>query len=163
MKLRRVLSVIMLVAIVIMTTACGSKTDAETASVSPATLADEMLKALNAQGELVEVSSNVVSNYYNLNEEIIKEYKIYISSSFIAEEIAVFKIANKSDADKAKSIIEERILALKETFTGYLPEELATLEQNATILTNGTIVAFVSGTKEGVTAATDVFNNAFKK
>ena len=163
MNLKRLLSVFLLVALVIMTTACGSKTNTETSSVSPTTLADDMLKALNAQGELIEVSSNVVSNYYELDADVVNEYKIYISTSFIAEEVAVFKIAKKSDADKVKSMIEKRILDLKETFTGYLPEELDTLEQNATILTNGDIVAFVTRTKEGVAAATEVFNNAFEK
>ena len=112
-----------------------------------------------AQGETMEVTGDTAANYYDLGDAV-KEYRIYLSTMYIAEEVAVFQAADAKDADTLKTMCENRIAALKDSFDGYLPDEYAAVDENATVLASGDIVALVIGTKEGVAAAKEVFDKA---
>ena len=136
--------------------ACGGS-DGKTAD--PKTLADDMLAALKAQGETMEVTGDTAANYYDLGDAV-KEYRIYLSTMYIAEEVAVFQAADAKDADTLKTMCENRIAALRDSFDGYLPEEYTAVEENAVVLAGGDIVALVVGSKDGVAAAKAVFEKA---
>ncbi len=139
---------------------CGSKSTAK--DVDPVKTADEMLAIFSPQGELEPVGESVVSNYYDIDPAVVKDYKIYISPSFIAEEIAVFRLVDdkQTTIDAAKAMAEKRLGDLKTTFDGYLPEELASLEENAEIYANGTTVCFVTGAAESKEAALKILKAA---
>ena len=136
--------------------ACGGS-DSKTAD--PKTLADDMLAALKAQGETMEVTGDTAENYYAMGD-MVKDYRIYLSTMYIAEEVAVFRLADAKKADTVKKLCETRVQDLKDSFDGYLPDEYATVDENATVLASGDIVALVIGTKEGVAAAKEVFDKA---
>ena len=136
--------------------ACGGS-DGKTAD--PKTLADDMLAALKAQGETMEVTGDVAANYYEMGEAV-KEYRVYVSTMYIGEEVAVFQLKDTKDADTVKKMCEARIQSLLDSFDGYLPEEYAAVEENAVVLASGDVVAMVTGTKEGVAAAKEVFEKA---
>ena len=145
--MKRVLALFLSVLFVLSLAACGGKETAKTAD--PKALADDMLKALEPQGETMEVTGDTV-----------KEYRIYLSTMYIAEEVAVFQAADAKDADTLKTMCENRIAALKDSFDGYLPEEYTTVDENAVVLAGGDIVALVVGSKDGVAAAKAVFEKA---
>ena len=136
--------------------ACGGS-DGKTAD--PKTLADDMLAALKAQGETMEVTGDTAENYYAMGD-MVKDYRIYLSTMYIGEEVAVFRLADAKKADTVKKLCETRVQDLKDSFDGYLPDEYATVDENATVLASGDIVALVIGTKEGVAAAKEVFDKA---
>ena len=138
--------------------ACGGGSGSGSSAapdVDPAALAEEMLEALSPQGEMLEVSGDVAANYYDLTGA--ESYKIYVSTMYIGEEVAVLK----GDAAALKTACETRIQDLKASFDGYLPDEYAAVDANATVLAEGDIVAMVTGTPEGVAAAKEVFEAAF--
>lgn len=139
----------------------GSGSSASVKDVDPAALADDMLEALAPQGEMLEVSGDVAANYYTMGEEV-SSYKIYVSSMYIGEEVAVFQLSDAAQADTAKKMCEKRIQDLKDSFDGYLQEEYTAVDENATVLSNGNIVAMVTGTADGVAAAKEVFEKAFQ-
>lgn len=156
--MRRFVALFCAVLLTVSLSACGGdKSSAKTAD--PGTLADDMLEALGAQGEMMEVSGDVAANYYQMGDEV-KGYRIYLSTMYIGEEVAVFQLADAKDADAVKKMCETRIQDLKDSFDGYLPDEYDAVNENATVLAAGDIVAMVTGTKEGVAAAKEVFDKA---
>lgn len=154
--MKRFLALTLSVLLLLSLAACGGK---ETKTADPKALADDMLKALAAQGETIEVTGDVAANYYTIGDEV-KEYRIYLSTMYLAEEVAVFQATDEKSVDAIKSVCEQRITDLKDSFDGYLPEEYAVVEENATILTGGDIVALVIGSGDGVAAAKAVFDKA---
>ncbi len=118
-----------------------------------------MLAALKAQGETMEVTGDTAENYYAMGD-MVKDYRIYLSTMYIGEEVAVFRLAEGKKADDVKAMCQQRIQDLKDSFDGYLPEEYAAVEENAVVLASGDVVAMVTGTKEGVAAAKEVFEKA---
>ena len=137
--------------------ACGGGSAKE---VDPKALADDMLAALKSQGETMEVTGDVAANYYEMGEAV-KEYRVYVSTMYIGEEVAVFQLKDTKDADTVKKMCEARIQSLLDSFDGYLPEEYDTVKENAVVLSEGDTVAMVTGAKEGVDAAKAVFEKAF--
>jgi len=154
--MKRIIALILSVLFVLSLAACGGK---ETATADPKALADDMLKALEAQGEMMEVTGDVASNYYAIGDAV-SEYRIYLSTMYIAEEVAVFKVADTKDIDAVKAMCDQRVSDLKDSFDGYLPEEYAAVEENAAVLASGDIVALVIGSKDGTAAAKGVFDKA---
>lgn len=138
--------------------ACGG---GKAKTADPGALADAMLEALEVQGETMEATGNVAANYYDLGGAV-KEYRIYLSTMYIAEEVAVFQLNDPKDAETVKKMCETRIQDLKDSFDGYLPEEYQAVSDNAVILAEGDIVALVIGTSDGVAAARAVFEKTVK-
>lgn len=158
MRRFRLLALLCAVLLTVSLAACGG---GKTKTADPAALADAMLEALEVQGETMEATGNVAANYYDLGDEV-KEYRIYLSTMYIAEEVAVFQLSDVKNADAVKKMCETRIQDLKDSFEGYLPEEYQAVSDNATVLAEGDIVAMVTGTAEGVAAAKAVFEKTVK-
>lgn len=140
---------------------CGNS-DSSSKNVDPVQLADDILAVLAPQGELEEVGEKVLSNFYDVDPKVVKGYKIYVSSTWTAEEVAVFRLVDdkQETMDAAEAMIQRRIDHLTSSFDGYLPQELATLEDNSIIYRQGDIICFVSGTADGVSAAMQAMKNA---
>ena len=161
--MKRILALLAAAALTLSLAACGGGNGSSSSAkaVDPKALADDMLEALAAQGETQDVTGDVAANYYDMGEAV-KDYKIYISTMYIGEEVAVFQLADQKEADTVKKMCEKRIQDLKDSFKDYLDEEYAAVDENATVLAKGDIVAMVTGTKDGVAAAKAVFDKAFE-
>lgn len=149
----------MILALSLLVAGCGgakSKTIAD-----PIKVADDMLAVLAPQGELLEVTDGVLDNYYTLDSAVFEGHKIYISTSFIAEEVAVFSVKDGKTAE-AKKVLEQRLTDLKKSFDGYRQEELASLTENAKVLEGANLVCLLAGTGDGRAAAEKVFVDATK-
>lgn len=156
--MRRFIVIFCVLLLTLSLAACGGGT---TKTADPAALADAMLEALEPQGEMMEVTGDVAANYYSMGSAV-KEYRIYLSTMYIAEEVAVFQLSDTKDADAVKKMCENRIQDLKDSFEGYLPDEYQAVSDNAVVLAEGDIVAMVTGTAEGVAAAKAVFEKTVK-
>lgn len=157
--MRRFIALLCAALLTVSLAACGGGGKPKTAD--PGTLADAMLEALEPQGETIEAAGSVAANYYDLGDEVT-EYRIYLSTMYIAEEVAVFKLGDPKDADTIKKMCETRIQDLKDSLEDYAPEEFQTIKDNATVLAEGDIVALVIGTSDGVAAAKAVFEKTVK-
>lgn len=155
MKMRRILAMLLTVAMLTAAVGCGGKDQAKEV-LDPAKVADEMLAVLAPQGELQELVNDTVHSFYDLDSDVISGHKVYVSTAWIAEEIAVFAVKD-GKTDEAKKMLETRLADLKASFDGYLPDELASLEANGKILTNGNLVCLLAGQGEGLVAAEKVF------
>ena len=140
---------------------CGSS-ESSSLNVDPAKLADDVLAALAPVGELVEVGDSVLSNYYTVDSNVVKAYKIYVSSAWTAEEVAIFRLVDSKQEtiDAANEMIQKRIDDLTASYDGYLPEQLAVLEENSVVYQQGDMICFVSGSADGVAAAMKVMKAA---
>lgn len=156
--MKRFLALILSVLFVLSLSACGGGKDTAK-STDPKALADDMLAALAPVGETIEVTGDVAANYYTLGDEV-KEYRIYLSTMYIAEEVAVFRVSDTDKIADVTAICQQRISDLKDNFEDYLPEEYAAVNDNAAVLSAGDIVALVIGSKDGVAAAKAVFDKA---
>lgn len=130
-------------------------------TVDPVKTADAMREAFAPEGELLVVEDSVLDNFYSVDSALVTGHKIYVSTSFVAEEIAVFGCAAGKEAD-VKKMVEQRLQDLKDSFDGYLPDELASLTANAKIVTGGGAVCLIAGSAENVAAAEKIFNDAAK-
>ena len=158
--MKKVWAFILCVMLVLGLAACGGdNADSKSVDVDVNQLADDMLAALDPQGELTEVSGDVAANFYEMGD-FVKEYKIYVSGMYIAEEVAVFRLTDPGKAEDGKTMVENRIAALKKSFDGYLPEEFASMNENALVLSKGDIVCFLVGLNPGRDAAKEVFDKA---
>lgn len=158
MKMKRILAMILTAALLVSAVGCGGKDDTKEV-LDPAKVADDMLAVFAPQGELQELVGDTVSSFYNIDSEVISGQKVYVSTAWIAEEIAVFAVKDGKESD-AKKMLETRISDLKASFDGYLPDELASLEASARILTKGNLVCLLIGEGEGAAAAEKVFTES---
>ena len=156
--MKRFLTLLLSLALALSLTACGGQ-DKTPKDVDINQLAADMLEALAPMGETMELSDATAANYYDM-DDFVKEYKVYISTMYIAEEVAVFRL---TDADKKKDgekMVEARISDLKAGFDNYLPEEFQTVSQNSLVLSSGDIVCYLVGYQPGLDAAKAVFDKA---
>lgn len=155
--MRKFIALFCAVLLTVSLSACGGKTK----TADPAALADEMLEALAVQGEVIEAAGSVAENYYAIGDEV-KDYRIYLSTMYIAEEVAVFQLKDTKNAETVKKMCEARIQDLKDSLEDYVPEQYQAVRDNAVVLAEGDIVAMVTGTAEGVAAAKAVFEKTVK-
>ncbi len=158
--MKRFVALLCAVLLTLSLAACGGDKGSNK-TADPAALADAMLEALGVQGEMMEVTGDVAANYYSMGDEV-KDYRIYLSTMYIAEEVAVFRLADAKDADAVKKLCESRIQDLKDSFDGYLQEEYDTVSETATVRAAGDSVAMVTGTTDGVAAAKAAFDKTVK-
>lgn len=155
--MKRFLTLTLCLLLVLSLTACG-KTEAPK-DVDVSQLADEMLAALEPLGETMELTGELASSYYQMGD-LVSEYKIYISTMYIAEEVAVFRLADAGKSGEGTKMVEGRIADIRASFDNYLPEEFKTANENALILQKGDIVCLLLGYQPGLDAAKKVFDQA---
>ena len=144
-----------LCAVMMLSVGCGS----EKVVLDQTVVADAMMEVFVPQGEMFELSADTISNFYTIDTEKELEYTVFVSTSFIGEEIAVFDMTGDEDID-FNQVLEQRMEDLKESFDGYLPEEMEVVTSTGEILTNGNLICLVIGDNEGTQNAKDIFQSA---
>lgn len=163
----------MMMALCLLAVGCGGKDSAASGSSNgngssaaqppdPAKVADAMLAAITPRGELPVMEETVVDNFYSFDKGVLSSYKIYASTTYTAEEIAVFAAPNEDAVKAAEKAIDTRIDDLKTSFDGYKPEELAVMEENTRVLKADGVVCLLIGDKDNVEKAQKAFAEAVK-
>lgn len=142
-----IMSVLMITAV-----GCGNSDAEEMVIRDRVAVAAAMVENFPLQGEFLELSSDTIENFYDIDTSLLTSYSVYISSSFIAEEIAVFEIVDGVDIQQ---ILRSRVDNLKESFLDYLPEEYKVVEDNAKIVQKDNLICLIIG-DDG--SALDAFN-----
>ena len=149
-----VLSVILLLSF----TACAQEDT--TKEISLQSVIDGALASGGFQDDLMKLEGDAVTVFYNIDSSKVKDYEIYVSSSgATSEEVAVFELRNKDDAEAVKKMIDSRIDDLSFKFESYKPEEMYKIK-NALIQQTEQYILFVVADEPELTKA--VFSNAFK-
>ena len=134
----------------------SSTPSASTASVSAADLAKQMVDATTFNDEMIQISEDVVPNYYNLPDGV-DDYCVYLCpTGATVEEISVFHLADGAVADM-RTEIERHVDARTTEYESYRPEEIPKLD-NAAIVESGDYIAVIIA--DDTAPASQVFEDA---
>lgn len=134
----------------------SSAPSASTASVSAADLAKQMVDATTFNDEMIQISEDVVPNYYNLPDGV-DDYCVYLCpTGATVEEISVFHLADGAVADM-RTEIERHVDARTTEYESYRPEEIPKLD-NAAIVESGDYIAVIIA--DDTAPASQVFEDA---
>ena len=127
-----------------------------TPSVSAADLAKQMVDATTFNDEMIQISEDVVPNYYNLPDGV-DDYCVYLCpTGATVEEISVFHLADGAVADM-RTEIERHVDARTTEYESYRPEEIPKLD-NAAIVESGDYIAVIIA--DDTAPASQVFEDA---
>lgn len=157
--MKRLLTLTLCLMLALSLGACGSSGKTPPKEVNVPQLADDLLAALEPLGETMELTGDLAQNYYRL-DGLVSEYKIYISTMYIAEEVAVLRLTDAGKTKEGKALVEARLADIRASFHNYLPEEFKTANENALVLQQGDIVCLLLGYQPGLDAAKKVFDQA---
>lgn len=90
-------------------------------------LGQELLANTDFKDKLELVDDEQVSAMYGIDKVISPEFTVYMSTGATAEEIAIFRVESKENKSKVEEAIQMRIEDQKKIMEGYLPEEMAKL------------------------------------
>lgn len=109
--------------------------------------------------EMVEISRNDISNYYDLNMSDIENIHLSINASGgFPDEIAIVKVDSSNNVKSIKESFEKRKQQLIKTFENYQPNEMYKLNQSV-IVSKDNYVAFIVSSNSN--QAKKIFLNSF--
>ncbi len=108
---------------ILFVTGCGN----EVKTFDPNDLANELIAEVNFDDELTKFEGDI-SKLYDLPE--VENYVVYIGSGATAEEIAIITLKDESDEESVREALEKRVEEQKQSFSNYVPEEVARLDKS---------------------------------
>lgn len=104
-------------------TGCGN----EVKTFDPNDLANELIAEVNFDDELTKFEGDI-SKLYDLPE--VEDYVVYVGSGATAEEIAIITLKDESDEESVREALEKRVEEQMQSFSNYVPEEVARLDKS---------------------------------
>ena len=164
---KRLLSLFLTATLAAALTGCGgAEREADTTDTTGWTvrqMAEAILASQDAPPEMTELlpGEDLYGTYlsvsYGLTEADVADGVILAAGGTSAQEIAVFRLTEAADGQAAETL-ETYLENRAGSFTGYLPEEAALLE-NAAVASRGEYVALLAC--QDVTAAEEAFERCF--
>ena len=108
---------------ILIVTGCGN----EVKTFDPNDLANELIAEVNFDDELTKFEGDI-SKLYDLPE--VEDYVVYVGSGATAEEIAIITLKDESDEESVREALEKRVEEQKQSFSNYVPEEVARLDKS---------------------------------
>lgn len=109
-------------------------------------MADQMVKEVE-QPALIELQSDQVKDFYNLDTEKLEEYSIRIPMMNVkTNEIAILKVKDAKDVPAVESAVKGRAENVKKQFEHYLPDQYENAK-NYKLVTKGNYVLLVISDK----------------
>lgn len=112
-------------------------------------LANDLMEQVQFKDTLTKLDDDMISKLYGI--DYAEEQIVYISTGATAEEIALFKLKDESDAQKAYDAVNKRLDYQKSSFELYIPEEMVKLDAAVVELYGNYVIFCVS---DGDTAKT---------
>lgn len=109
-------------------TACGGN-ETKPVEIDAKKLAEDLHSKITYEDKLEIIAQEDVINLYDCKDVKIEECYVYVSSKATAEEIAVFRCTDKTEAEKMKTILETRVKDQKEAYVDYVPKEIVKLDK----------------------------------
>ncbi len=134
---------------------CSSGADPDEPDLDPAAVAQAMLKVDTTLPEMVEKSSqdaDAKDNFFFLSDldySKVDSYFYAYADAGTAEEIAVIKLKDKSDAAAMMDSLHKHVESRQGTFEEYDPEQVP-LTQDAVVTREGRYVALIVSKKNGL-------------
>jgi len=122
-------------------TGCSSKDAKSTDTLSVTQIGEKIEQAVNLK-ELKEGDWDKLQKLYNIDADSVNEFILYTSTSNVkADELAIIKLKDPSQAKSVTAKIKQRIDAQIIKFKDYRPNEYFLLE-NHVLKTKGSFVFF---------------------
>lgn len=112
-------------------------------------LSQELLTEVEFKDKLAQIDEAMIAKVYGI--DYAEKAIVYVSSGATAEEIALFKLKNSEDAQKAYDAVNKRLDYQKKSFELYIPEEMIKLDDAVIQLCGDYVIFCVS---DGDTAKT---------
>lgn len=147
----------LLLAVLMMTAACGctGSSDPDEPDVGLESMVQAMMDVDTTLPEMVTRSSgdaDAKDNFFYLSDldyGKVEEYFYAFADAGTAEEIAVVKLKNKSDAAAMMESLHKHVETRQGTFEEYDPEQVP-LTQDAVVIREGRYVALIVSRKNGL-------------
>lgn len=124
--------------------------------ISASAIAGEILKSQDFP-DMVELNEKKTELFYSISKAVYEECAIFVCADTAAYEVAVIK-AKANQASVVLQGIEARLLAQKDSFRDYMPEQYDLLE-NALLKANGDYILFVVA--DDSTQCEEIFDKYF--
>ena len=158
MKQFRKLCLLLAALMLAVLSACGSSPEASTddgPELDPETMVRAMMEADTTLPEMVTRSSadaDAKDNFFYLSDldyAKVDAYFYAFADAGTAEEIAVVRLKDRSDAAAMMDSLHDHLTARQGTFEEYDPEQVP-LTENAVVTREGRYVALIVGKKNGL-------------
>lgn len=155
--MKKYISCVLLAAMLTMAAACGSTEAKDTpdTAVSITQLQETMLSADTTLPEMTKISSDDEQAELNftflsdLSYDLVDSYFYAYATEGTAEEIAVIKLKDKSDASSMMEALHDHIKSRKGTFQEYDPAQVSMTEK-AVVTREGNYIALIISSKNGL-------------
>lgn len=137
------MAVVIMVSMILLCSCSGASESA--ASLNMSGLADTVSAKLSETDDMVKLSDEKASDFYDLSFDGLSEYTIYVSGSrATANELCIMILKDEDSVANAKASIEKRIDEQKASYENYIPAEYDKI-QNAVIKTEGNYIVMAVG------------------
>lgn len=164
--MKKYISCVLLTAMLTMVSVCGTGTSSSSdVTVSMSELQEVMLSADTTLPEMTKISSENeqadlnFSYLSDLSYDLVDSYFYAYAANGTAEEIAVIKLKDKSDASSMMQSIHDHIETRQGTFQEYDPEQ-AVMTEKAVVTREGNYIALIISSKNGLVQK--AFENSFQ-
>lgn len=164
--MKKYISCVLLTAMLTMVSACGTGTSSSSdVTVSMSELQEVMLSADTTLPEMTKISSENeqadlnFSYLSDLSYDLVDSYFYAYAANGTAEEIAVIKLKDKSDASSMMQSIHDHIETRQGTFQEYDLEQ-AVMTEKAVVTREGNYIALIISSKNGLVQK--AFENSFQ-
>jgi len=153
-------SIVAIVVAIVILSGCSGKDDKIAETLSATQVGNRIVQSMNLQ-DMKEGDQNKLQKWYKIDADSVDDFILYTTTSNVrADELAVIKVKDQSQAASVKEKIEQRIEAQKIKFKDYRPNEYFLVE-NHVLKTNGPFV-FFAVSKE-VAQMEEAFDDACKQ
>lgn len=154
MKIRKIMSLLLAMALLLGMSACGEKESA----VDGNALLQVILDEVAFDTPISDVGADAAMYFSGLPEGA--QVKMYTGSGYYADRVALITVPDKSHADTAKACVQEHVDQLRHQFANYIPEEVDKID-HAVIWQQGIYVLLC--VTNDYKNAEDIVENAAKK
>ncbi|MEG2199171.1 MAG: DUF4358 domain-containing protein [Anaerovorax sp.] len=120
--IKRGIAATLLLCLILVMGSCGDKNKEWTSFTEP--LAEELMDKVAFADELAPVDMNIISTMYGVDESMLVDYKVLMSSGGTADEVAIFFAKNDKYANEIRTVVDARVEDQKAVMENYLPEEM---------------------------------------
>ena len=155
--MKKLISLMLVVAFALSLCACASKTSAPKKDVN---LSDVYASFGVTDEEMLTLSSDDLLEYYGIEAADVKQFAGAVNTTGIkCDEIVLVEAVSSEAADRVKTALDNRYQAKLNEMDGYLPDEYAIVKE-CSVTQNGNFVAMIVG--PNAQALTGIYNEAFK-
>lgn len=142
--MKKLLSVIVVLALLLSLAACGGESAAKKAPFDPAADAATLLASGCFSEELTEIDLDTACALYGIDRSTVTDGAVYGSTGVTGEELAILVLKDEEAAGTALKMLGYRVEDQAQVLAGYAPDAVAKLEKAVTEQRENTVLLVVA-------------------